>query len=273
MSTELATVSPAPVSTLGEQMEYAKVLATGSLVPKEYKDQPANVLIAIGLGRSMGLTEAESLYRISVINGRPTAGAELIAANVRKAGHKLRVTSTADSATCQIVRADDPDFVFEVTRDLQWAKSMGLAGKENYQKQGKTMLEWRAITACARLACPEALYGVAFTPDEMLDSAHTASAQSQGHPKAKLQAVLAKPDDEIVEAVPIETGEAPTKTQLDTMWALLGPQIAGMDKPTAAEVGLGIISAVIGHEVQSTQELSGAQVAQVIAALEAEAAA
>ena len=31
------------------------------------------------------------------------------------------------------------------------------------------MLQWRASTAVARLACPEALYGVAYTADEMAD--------------------------------------------------------------------------------------------------------
>ena len=39
--------------------------------------------------------------------------------------------------------------------------------KFDYKKQAATMLQWRAITACARLACPEALYGVAYTPDEV----------------------------------------------------------------------------------------------------------
>ena len=32
------------------------------------------------------------------------------------------------------------------------------------------MLQWRAITAVARLACPEALYGVTYTPDEAADA-------------------------------------------------------------------------------------------------------
>ena len=31
------------------------------------------------------------------------------------------------------------------------------------------MLTWRAVTAVAREACPEALYGVVYTPDEMHD--------------------------------------------------------------------------------------------------------
>jgi hypothetical protein len=157
---------------LAEQMEYARVVAASELLPAAYKGKPANVLIAVGLGQAMGLSPAESLYRIDVIQGKPTASAELIATNVRRAGHKLRVrVESPTSVTATIVRADDPDYEHTVTRDLAWAKGMGLDNKENYKKQPTTMLQWRAITAVARLACPEALYGVAYTPDELRETA------------------------------------------------------------------------------------------------------
>lgn len=158
-------------TALTEQMDYARAVSTASMLPDNYRGKPADILLAVGLGQSMGLSPAESLYRISVIKGKPTASAELIAANVRKAGHKLRVvTDEAGSRVkATIIRADDPDFAFEVVRDLAWAKAMGLADQPNYKKQPLTMLQWRAISAVARLACPEALYGVSHTPDELSD--------------------------------------------------------------------------------------------------------
>lgn len=155
-------------SALAEQMEYARVIAKAGILPDAYRDKPANVLIAMGLGQAMGLSPAESMYRINVIKGKPSAAAELIAANVRKAGHKLRIAVTEDPpvAVCTIIRADDPEPV-TVTRDMAWAKKMGLDKEPNYIKQPATMLSWRAISACARLACSEALYGVIYTPDEV----------------------------------------------------------------------------------------------------------
>ena len=103
-----AIVQAQPQLTLAEQMQYANTISKGSLVPKAYQGSPANILIAMDFGRSMGLSPAESLYRITVINGKPTASAELIAANVRRAGHKLRVKKDeqARKATVGIVRAD-----------------------------------------------------------------------------------------------------------------------------------------------------------------------
>ena len=166
---EIATTAPA--ADLAVQMRFAESVAGAGMLPQAYRNKPADVLLAVGLGQAMGLSPAESLYRIDVIQGTPTASAELIAANVRKAGHKLRVQ--VDEAnmrvTATVIRADDPDFPHVVTRDMQWAKKMGLDKKDNYTKQPLTMLQWRAISGVARLACPEALYGVAYTADEIRD--------------------------------------------------------------------------------------------------------
>lgn len=195
-----------PQNELRDQMEFARTVVARpeggarSLLPDSYRDNPANVLIAVGLGSAMGLSPAESLYRIDVIQGKPTAGAELIAANVRKAGHKLRVQGDETTCTATIIRADDPDFPFTVTRDLEWAKAMGLTSKDNYKKQPGTMLQWRAITAVARLACPEALYGVAYTADELTD-AGPAAPSSGGLGAALAQTVT-------VEQVHPQTGDA-----------------------------------------------------------------
>lgn len=181
-------------------MEYAKALSSAAMLPDAYRGKPADIMLAIGLGQSMGLSPAESLYRIAVIKGKPTASAELIASNVRKAGHVLRVV--ADEAGVRvkatIIRADDPDFEHSVVRDMEWAKSMGLVNNDNYKKQALTMLQWRAITACARLACPEALYGVAYTPDELTD------AQPR---RGGLAAVMAEQVEKAEPEVDVETGE------------------------------------------------------------------
>lgn len=168
---ELAKIS------VRDQMAIAQALSKSSIVPDSYAGKPANILVAIGLGQSMGLSPAESLYRINVIKGKPTASAELIASQVRKAGHKLRISKDVEhtSVTCTIIRKDDPDYPFTVTRDIAWAHNLGLdkpsrnGTPSNYTKQPMTMLTWRAITAAAREACPESLYGVAYTPDEMHD--------------------------------------------------------------------------------------------------------
>lgn len=164
-------LTSATESILHAQMQWAKLAQSSNIIPDAYKGKPDNILVALGFGQSMGLSPAESLYRINVIKGKPTMSAELIAAQVRKAGHKLRITKDEKnvSVTATIIRCDDTDYPISVTRDKKWVASMGLTDNLNYKKQPMTMLTWRAISAVAREACSEALYGVAYTPDEMQD--------------------------------------------------------------------------------------------------------
>lgn len=265
MSTELST------SDLSTQMEFARLVTTqperggSSILPENYRGNPANVLIAVGLGSAMGLSPAESLYRISVIKGKPSAAAELIAANVRKAGHKLRVRVTEEppAAMCTIVRADDPDEPTTVTRDMAWAQRMGLAGEPNYRKQPATMLSYRAITACARLACPEALYGVTYTPDEAasLDEAPAAPAVSLADFGKK---PAADPVSDVIDAeeVPDETPKLNAR-QKGKLFALFNQKGIPEDQQRPG------IEHIIGRKIQHRDELSLAEFEQVLAQLEA----
>lgn len=263
-------------SSLSEQMEFARAVVTRpeggarSLLPDSYRDNPGNVLIAVGLGQSMGLSPAESLYRIDVIQGKPTAGAELIAANVRKAGHKLRVkvTENPPSATCTIIRADDPDEPTTVTRDMEWAQKMGLSSKDNYKKQPATMLSWRAISACARLACPEALYGVAYTPDEMADMTPQRSAGGLGAALNERTAVPGEPLPEVDEsAYPPDAQPVPPAESalLNTSSKLAKAMYAGINEAGIPESDrISFICEAIGREVTSSKEITEDEARRVL---------
>lgn len=275
-------------SSLTEQMNFAAAVVREpdrggqSLLPREYQNNPANVLIAVGLGQSMGLSPAESLYRITVIQGKPTAAAELIAANVRKAGHRLRVkvTENPPSATCTIIRADDPDEPTTVTRDMDWAQRMGLANKDNYKKQPSTMLSWRAISACARLACPEALYGVAYTPDE-IDTGE-ARPSSGGMRTVMSERTDSSPAPDVAASEPAAppatspADEGDRREQASAGEVLLNTssKLAKAMYAAIREHGIGkeeasdLYLAVTGREVESSKELTEDEARAVLRALD-----
>lgn len=185
--------------------EYAKVISRSDIVPKSYAGKPSNVLVAMDFGQSMGLTPAESLYRIHVIQGTPTMSGELIASCVRLAGHKLRVKTDekAESVSCTIIRKDDPEFPFTVTRDMAWAKRMGLANRPQYRMQPLTMLQWRAVTACARIACPECLFGAGYTPEEIEDPLQKVESRPAGEGEEPVAVV----EPEVVGKTPVKPSE------------------------------------------------------------------
>jgi hypothetical protein len=257
---EIELHSERTITNLSEQMDYARAVSVAALLPQAYRGKPADIMLAMGLGQAMGLSPAESLYRIDVIQGKPTASAELIAANVRKAGHRLRVFGDDDSATAIIIRADDPEFEFKVTRDRAWAQAMGLMSKDNYKKQFGTMLQWRAITAVARLACPEALYGVAYTPDEMTDMPGTADRPTGGLASIlQTSGAEAAPGGEPVATVPVEpeSNSAPESPLLNTRSALAKAMYAAIrDAGITKEETPGLYQQVTGRAVESSKELT-----------------
>lgn len=230
-----------------DQMQFAQLVTEGSMVPKDYQGQPANAMIAIGLGQAMGLSPAESLYRISVIQGKPTASAELIASNIRKGGHILRVQSDEQnlSVTATVYRADDPEFPHTVTRDMNWAKQMGLVNKDNYKKQPLTMLQWRAISGVGRLACPEALYGVQYIPDELGDM-----------PAPTRPSRTAQPVEQVAEDPEFESITAEQWNEL-----LAAGNAVGLDP---AQVGA-LATDVLQHDLRGPQDIPANQYDNIMA--------
>ena len=164
-STDVAVRQQA--AAIPAKLAYAKELANSGLLPAAYRKNPANVLWAVEYGDMLGLAPMAAMTGVHVIDGKPTASAGLISALVRRAGHKLRVSGDSTKATCQIVRADDRGYTFEVTFTIDDAKAAGLAVKDVWKKYAPSMLKARAITQCARDACEEALFGLHYTPEEM----------------------------------------------------------------------------------------------------------
>ena len=164
MSTDL-TISSA---SLPDRMQFAKALAASDLVPVAFRGKPANILLATEYGNALGIAPAVALSEINVIQGTPTLSAAMMAALAREAGHRVRVTGDAESATCTILRADDPDFEHTATWTKKKAQDAGLWGRGHWSKDPGTMLRWRAISECVRFACPEVLGGLKYTPDEVV---------------------------------------------------------------------------------------------------------
>ena len=163
-STELARQTG---NSLTDRMAYARALASAGLLPRAYRDNPGNVLLAMELGDALGIRTIQAIQGIHVIEGKPSASADLIASLVRRAGHRLRISGDDTTATAVIIRADDPDFTFTCTWTIDRARVAGLLGKGVWQSYPASMLKARAITEVARAGASDALYGVIYTPEEL----------------------------------------------------------------------------------------------------------
>jgi hypothetical protein len=152
---------------VSDQIALAQQLAASNLLPDQYRKNPANLLWAIQYAQALGVHPMTAVTGIAVINGKPTASAQLIGGLVRRAGHKLRVESSDTKAVATIIRADDPTYEFRVEWTMDRAKRAGLGGRGPWQQYPAAMLTARAITEVARMAAPEALFGIIYTPEEL----------------------------------------------------------------------------------------------------------
>lgn len=260
-------------TSLPAKIEWAKTMAHASLLPKQYQGNPGNLLYAIEYADALGIDRINAITSIHVINGKPTASADLIAGLVRKAGHKLRVSGDDTYAVAQIVRSDDPDFTFEARWDLDKAKKAGLS-TPTWRNYPAAMLRSRAITEVARAAASDVLYGVIYTPEEMgatvgHDGAPQESTSAPTSGRERLQTALAKPE---AAADPSPRGLEPaedftpdpiTKAQLTALNAAVSSLGLTRDQKLAG------VAAVIGREVESTKDLTKDEATRVIKSLKA----
>lgn len=176
MSTDLA-VPQARSDSLDSKIRFAQCLADASLLPASYRGKPANVLLAIEMGEALGLPTIQAINGIHVVEGRPTASADLLAALIRRAGHKLRIQVDDINlvAVATLIRVDDPEFPYVARWDMAKAKAAGLLfedrpghiKKDNWRNYPGQMLRARAISEVARSGATDALYGVSYTPEEL----------------------------------------------------------------------------------------------------------
>lgn len=165
MSSQALSVYSQP---LDQQINYAKAMAVSNLLPVAYQHHPENVLVALEQGRALGIAPIQAMNQINVIKGKPALSADLIAALVRRAGHRLRVEGDDTYAQATIIRADDPDYIPKPIRwDMERAKRAGLLGNPSWKKYPAAMLRARAISEAARAWANDALYGFIYTPEEL----------------------------------------------------------------------------------------------------------
>lgn len=259
--TEIAVHADA---ALPAKIEWARTMATANLLPQQYRNNPGNLLYAVEYADSLGIDRINAITSIHVINGKPTASADLIASLVRKAGHKLRVTGDDVHATAQIIRADDPEFTYEATWDVKKAQSAGLWGKGNWKNYPGAMLKARAITEVARMGASDALFGVVYTPEEL--GAEVAERQADAPASARdrlSQAAAATvPDD-----APHASAEPPISDEQRKILHALVNEL-GLSRDQKIEG----VRHYVGRPVESTSDLSKAEASKVIDALQAKVA-
>ncbi len=227
--------------TFEQAMYLCKVLAGSDFAPKDYKGKPGNVLIAITEGAQLGLSPAQSLQGIAVINGRPTVWGDhalaLVQAHPSFVDCKEWFEGEGEKrvAYCTLMRKGRTP----VTRSFSYAqaKKARLIGKDGpWSTYEERMHQMRARSWALRDGASDILRGIAIT-EEALDApvepVPPTLPTASGKLAARAQALHA----------PVATDESPQDLYTSTLGAMLDEQNATVAAEQTADVQRGAAAA------------------------------
>lgn len=158
-----------PALISGDELTTYQTLAKTAFVSGLFSDtkSEAQALIKMLAGRELDIPPFQAMREINIINGKTAFSAAFIASRIREKGGDYQALKYADDGcVLRFTRAGkvlEPDIEF----NMKHAEALGLASKDNYRKQARTMLFWRALTMGARMFFPDVFGGPAYTPDEL----------------------------------------------------------------------------------------------------------
>ena len=153
-----------------ETMALANILSKSDIVPKDFQGKPANILVAITLGREVGFGWAQALQNICVINGRPSIWGD------GAVGLILASDVFEDSSDSFDPNLDGGTAIYKSKRKgKNWtvrtfshndAQKAGLLSKDTYVKYERRMLFKRAGAWAQRDDYADVLKGLRMADEE-----------------------------------------------------------------------------------------------------------
>lgn len=164
---EVATRPHNPIAPrdFGDVVKFAKIAADSGMVPAAFRGNPGAIVVAIQWGYEVGLSPAQALQSICVINGRPSLWGDGALAVVKSSPlcqeirEWLETDGDVTTAWCEALRVGkEPVRRSFSTLD---AKAAGLLEKSGpWQQYRPRMLQMRARSYAMRDQFPDVLRGL-----------------------------------------------------------------------------------------------------------------
>lgn len=177
-------------ATMGEAMEFSKMLAESSMVPRAYQGKPQDIMVCVQWGYELGLAPMQALQNIAVINGKPSVYGDAMMALVQASPvcegideHIENEGTPNPVAVCIAKRKGRNPVIARFS--VEDAKRAGLWGKQGpWQAYPKRMLQMRARGFALRDAFPDVLKGL-ITAEEAADFPEEAKPRERDVTPAK----------------------------------------------------------------------------------------
>lgn len=142
----------------------AKMYAVSSFSQKAKKESDYFLIMMKGL--ELGLRPMTAVDFINIVQGVPVIDGKGMLALINSSLQLEDMTIDSQPDKCTVTMTRKGRTPHTVIFDIDRARQMGLANRDNYKKQPGTMLKWRAITDCARVVFPDVIGGL-YTPEEI----------------------------------------------------------------------------------------------------------
>lgn len=172
--------------TFEHAQRVAKMLATSDLIPKEYKGNVQNVMIALEMANRIGASPLMIMQNLYIVHGKPSWSSTFIisAINSCKRFEPLRfdVTGSGDDLSCvaytyekgKLERIEGPAVTMKMARLEGWVDKNG----SKWKTMPELMIRYRAAAFFGRLYAPEIMMGMQ-TREEIMDVQHTEISQEE----------------------------------------------------------------------------------------------
>jgi len=196
-------------ATITEAMEFSKMLADSSMVPRAYQGKPQDIMVCVQWGYEIGLAPMQALQNIAVINGKPSVYGDAAMALVQASPVCEGVEEYMEGegtpnpvAVCVAHRKGRKPVTAKFS--VEDAKRAGLWGKQGpWQAYPKRMLAMRARGFALRDAFPDVLKGL-ITAEEAQDFPDEAKPKAARNP---LDALAPPAAPEVLEVVQVQEPE------------------------------------------------------------------
>lgn len=155
--------------------DFSVKLSKSKMVPLIFQGKPEDTFVTVLMGRELGINPIMALTAIVVIQGTVTLKVQTMGAVIRSKCPEAIIDIKPDhekKSVTVIMKRNKDDVGYTSYWDMDMAKQMGLAGKDNWIKQHMNMLKARALSDGYRTVFPDVLLGL-YSYEEITDGGGT----------------------------------------------------------------------------------------------------
>jgi hypothetical protein len=227
------------------------------------RGKPAEVFATVLYGRELGLSPAQALQLIHVVQGRPTLSAEGHRALFLSSGHRLDIVDWTDKLCSVRATRGDGRGMVEVTFTLKQATDAGLLKNPSWRAWPQQMLLARATSMAIKAIAPDVSLGL---------DAQDAPMEPQPAPAAGVTVVALQVEPEpvpVVEPEPVAEPEPEpvpliSVPQMRKLRALLRDLTNATGRPMDPDAAREHISSLAGRALASAKDLTSDEASRVI---------